>query len=146
MPLLGTCCIFICMHHSAAHVVLITTNRAKACNCSELFSLPMKDFAKGVCLPPLGMLLASMQANPDMMRQAVDMMSNMDPKQMSSMMASMQSGAGSPDPSAMAGLLRDPKSREMMRQMMSNVDAQQLASMSKAAGQDLTPEQVRRAP
>ena len=105
----------------------------------------MKDFAKDFCLPPFGMLLASMQANPDMMRQAADMMSNMDPEQMSSMMASMQSGSGGPDPSAMAGLLRDPKSRQMMQQMMSNINAQQLAAMSQAAGQKLTPEQVHRA-
>ncbi len=91
------------------------------------------------------MLVASMQANPDMMRQAADMMSNMDPEKVSSMMASMQSDSGRPDPSAMAGLLRDPRNREMMRQMMSSIDAQQIAAMSKAAGQNLTPEEVRRA-
>ena len=85
-----------------------------------------------------------MQANPEMMKQAMDMMGQIDPEQMATMMASMQSGSasGQPDPSAMAGLLSDPKSRELMRQMMSNVDPQQLAAMSKAAGQTLTPEQV----
>ena len=78
------------------------------------------------------------------MNQAMDLMGQINPEQMASMMASMQSGSasGQPDASAMAGLLSDPKSREMMRQMMSNVDPQQLAAMSKAAGQTLTPEQV----
>ena len=84
------------------------------------------------------------QANPEMMNQAMDMMGQVDPEQMATMMASMQSGSASglPNASAMAGLLTDPKSRELMRQMMSSVDPQQLAAMSKAAGQTLTPEQV----
>ncbi len=84
------------------------------------------------------------QANPEMMKPAMDMMGQIDPEQMAAMMASMQSGSasGQPDPSAMAGLLSDPKSRELMRQMMSSVDPQQLATMSKAAGHTLTPEQV----
>lgn len=78
------------------------------------------------------------------MKQAMDMMGQMDPEQMASMMGSMRSGAPEtgPDPSAMAGLLSDPKSRDMMRQMMSNIDPQQLAAISKASGQALTPEQV----
>ncbi|CAL5229942.1 g13370 [Coccomyxa viridis] len=86
----------------------------------------------------------AMQANPEMMKQAMDMMGQIDPEQMATMMASMQSGSasGQPDPSAMAGLLSDPKSRELMRQMMSSVDPQQLATMSKAAGHTLTPEQA----
>ena len=85
------------------------------------------------------------QANPEMMKQAVDMMGQMGPEQMASMMGSMSPGTpgGQPHPSAMAGLLADPKSRELMRQMMSNIDPQQLAAMSKASGQALTPEQVR---
>ena len=85
------------------------------------------------------------QANPDLMKQAVDIMGQMDPEQMASMMGSMGPGmpGGQADPSAMAGLLADPKSRELMRQMMSNIDPQQLAAMSKASGQALTPEQVR---
>ena len=79
------------------------------------------------------------------MKQAVDMMGQMGPEQMASMMGSMSPGmpGGQPDPSAMAGLLADPKSRELVRQMMSNIDPQQLAAMSKASGQALTPEQVR---
>ena len=79
------------------------------------------------------------------MKQAVDMMGQMGPEQMASMMDSMSPGmpGGQADPSAMAGLLADPKSRELVRQMMSNIDPQQLAAMSKASGQALTPEQVR---
>jgi len=89
-------------------------------------------------------MMVQAMGNPDMMKQAMDMMGQMDPDQMASMMASMQSGSanGQPDPSAMAGLLSDPKSREMMQQMISNIDPQQLAAISKAAGQNLTPEQV----
>ena len=89
-------------------------------------------------------MMAQAMGNPDMMKQAMDMMGQIDPDQMASMMASMQSSSanGQPDPSAMAGLLFDPKSREMMQQMISNIDPQQLAAISKAAGQTLTPEQV----
>lgn len=82
------------------------------------------------------------------MKQAMDMMGQIDPEQMATMMASMQPGSasGQPNASAMAGLLADPKSRELMRQMMSSVAPQQLTAMSKAAGHTLTPEQVQPQP
>ena len=86
----------------------------------------------------------SSQANPEAMKQAMDMMGQIDPEQMATMMASMQSGSTSAQSSAsaMAGLLSNPKSRDLMRSMMSSIDPQQLTAMSKAAGHALTPEQV----
>lgn len=85
-----------------------------------------------------------MQANPEMMTQAMDMFSKMDPEQLAAMSASMGAvgEGGQPSAAAMSKMLGDPQSVKMVKDVISNLTPQQLAAMSEASGKQLTPEQV----
>merc|ERR1719296_252993 len=83
--------------------------------------------------------------------EEADMMKNMDPAQMESMMnmsASMRGGGGAggasggapPDPSAM---MNDPQMMKAAEDMMKNMSPEMLSSMAKASGMDISEDKAK---
>lgn len=92
-----------------------------------------------------------MTANPDLMKSMSEMMKNMPPEQLESMMnlsAKMRGGGGpggmdgpgAMDPSA---LLNDPEMMKAAEQMMKSMSPETLASMAKASGVDLSEDKAK---
>ena len=99
-------------------------------------------------MPPGGM-------SPDLMQQAAEMMKDMSPETMETMMsmaAGMQGGGvgpdGMPTPDTMKQMqqkMGDPKMQKAMAEMMSKVNPEQIKQMSKAAGMNMSDEQAEHA-
>ncbi|KAK9908394.1 hypothetical protein WJX75_007224 [Coccomyxa subellipsoidea] len=87
---------------------------------------------------------AALQANPELMSQAMNMFGQMNPEQLATMSSTMAAAGqgGQPSAAAMSEMLANPQSAKMIKDMMSALTPEQLVSMSEAAGQLLTPEQA----
>ncbi|KAK9831966.1 hypothetical protein WJX81_004066 [Elliptochloris bilobata] len=90
--------------------------------------------------PPGGMeeAMRMMQANPDLMKTAMDMMGSMPAEQIAAMQRSMMGGGAFPGVSPPAAP-PNPAMMEMMKSMMKNISPEQMAAMSRMAGRDLSP-------
>lgn len=87
-----------------------------------------------------------LQADPELISQALKMFSSMDRQQMEQMARSMgapgQPGGRTDTAGAMAAMLKDPQSAKMVKSMMSQLTPEQLSQMTEASGSKLTPQQV----
>ncbi|BDA44955.1 probable mitochondrial import receptor subunit TOM34 at N-terminal half [Coccomyxa sp. Obi] len=94
--------------------------------------------------PDFKQAAAALQANPQLMSQAMEMFGKMDPQLLAAMSANVGEAGqgGQPSAAAMADMLADPQSAKAMKEMISNLTPEQLVSLSGAAGQQITPEQA----